>query len=103
MSGFEEVQCKVLHLGCGNTCYQYKLGNKRIEHRPAEKDLVVQMKRKLDVSQQGAFCILGCLKRSVISRSREVRPHLDTASRCGVLSTGETSSVGMHPEEGCNK
>lgn len=92
MSGFEEVQCKVLRLGCGNTCYQYKLGNKRIEHRPAEKDLVVQMKRKLDVSQQGAFCILGCLKRSVISRSREVILPLYSAlmkhTRSNVSSSG---------------
>jgi len=59
---------------------------------------------KLDMSQQCVLTdqkvdhILGCIKRNVDRRSREVilticsalvRPHLSTASRCGVLSRGE--------------
>lgn len=27
---FSDAKCKILHLGYGNSCYQYKLGDKRI-------------------------------------------------------------------------
>ena len=36
---FNKLKFKVLHLGCGNPHYQYKLGNERIKHSPGEKDL----------------------------------------------------------------
>jgi len=38
---FYKAKCKVL--GCSNPHYQYKLGDKRMEHSPVEKDLVVLM------------------------------------------------------------
>ena len=61
--------------------YQYKLGDERIEHSLAEKDLrvvVVLVPRKLNMNQQCVLTaqkanrILGCMKRSVPCRSREM-------------------------------
>jgi len=90
---FNKARCKVLHVGQGNPKCQYRLGGEWLKSSPEEKDLGVLMDEKLNMRQQCALAaqkanrILGCIKRSMASRSREgilplystlMRPHLES-------------------------
>jgi len=94
---FNKGKGRVLHLGRNNLMHQYRLGVDLLKSSSVERDLGVLVDDRLTMSQQcalgakNASGILGCIKRSVGSRSREVllplysalvRPHL-----CPVLGS----------------
>ena len=67
-----------MHLGRNNRKYQYRLEDDLLERSSEEKDLGVLVDDRLVMSQQCALVvkkanrILWYIKRSVVSRSREV-------------------------------
>ncbi|KAK4830178.1 hypothetical protein QYF61_008969 [Mycteria americana] len=89
---FNKSKGRILHLGWSNAGHKYKWGEEWLESSPAERDLGGLVDRRLNTSQQRALAakranrILGCIKHSVTSRSKEVitplysvlvRPHLE--------------------------
>ncbi|PKU45796.1 hypothetical protein llap_3882 [Limosa lapponica baueri] len=75
---FNREKCKVLHLGKKNVRHQYRLGVDLLEPSSEEKDLGVLVDSKMTMSKQCALVarkangILGCIGKSVASRSTEV-------------------------------
>ncbi|PKU38160.1 hypothetical protein llap_11536 [Limosa lapponica baueri] len=102
---FNKAKCRVLCLGWGKSWYQYGLGDEGMESSPEEKDYRALVDENLDISWQCALaakkanCILGGIRKSVASRSREVilplysalvRSHLEYCVQLRALSTGRT-------------
>jgi len=75
---FSKGKCKVLHVKRNNPMHQYRLRADLMESGSVERDLGVLVDDKLTMSQQCALAakkasgMLGCMKRSVASRSWEV-------------------------------
>ena len=89
--GIGQSKCQNLHLGWSNDGHKYKLGEEWLESSPAERDLGVLVDSRISVSQQCVLAakranhILGCIKHSITSLSKEeillysvlLRPHFE--------------------------
>ncbi|CAM4521747.1 unnamed protein product [Lepidochelys olivacea] len=82
---FNSEKCKVMHLGINNKNFSYKLGTHQLEVTEEEKDLGIlvdhrmTMSRQCDMAVKKANAVLGCIRRGISSRDKEVLVPLDKA------------------------
>ncbi|CAM5140517.1 unnamed protein product [Natator depressus] len=75
---FNSEKCKVMHLGINNKNFSYKLGTHQLEITEEEKDLGVlvdhrmTMRCQCDMEVKKANAVLGCIRRGISSRDKEV-------------------------------
>ncbi|CAM5111945.1 unnamed protein product [Natator depressus] len=75
---FNSEKCKVMHLGINNKNFSYKLGTHQIEVTEEEKDLGVLVDHRMtmscqcDMAMKKATAVLGCIRRDISSRDKEV-------------------------------
>ncbi|CAM5165853.1 unnamed protein product, partial [Natator depressus] len=89
---FNSEKCKVMQLGINNKNFCYKLGTHHLKVTEEEKDLGVLIDHRMTMSHQcemavkKANAVLGCIRRGISSRDKEVlvalykalvRPHLE--------------------------
>ncbi|CAM4701606.1 unnamed protein product [Lepidochelys kempii] len=75
---FNHEKCKVMHLGINNKNFSYKLGMHQLEVMEEEKDLGVLVDHRMtmscqcDMAGKKANAVLGCIRRDICSRDKEV-------------------------------
>ncbi|CAM5147068.1 unnamed protein product [Eretmochelys imbricata] len=89
---FNSEKCKVMQLGINNKNFSYKMGMHQLEVMEEEKDLGVLVDHRMtrshqcDIALKKANAVLGCIRRGISSRDKEVlvplykalvRPHLE--------------------------
>ena len=94
-------------MGKSNPRDLYKLGEDLLHSSPVEKALGILVDEKLEMSQQCALaawktnCVLGCIKKGVASREREVIVPLCSALECREVPSGVVfPAVGPPAQEG---
>ena len=113
---FNKAKFKVLHIGQGNPKHKYRLGREWFESSPEEKhfgmlvDEKFNMTQKCSLTAQKITRILGCSKRIMARKSREmilplysalVRPHLEYCAHPWSLQhRKDMDLLEVGPEEG---
>ncbi|TRZ16412.1 hypothetical protein HGM15179_010689 [Zosterops borbonicus] len=72
---FNKVKCKVLHLGRNNPTHQYILETDQLESSLTEKDLMVLLDSRLNMSQEPALSAKqadSCIRQNIASMSKDL-------------------------------